>query len=221
MEYTLVIIKPDAFQRKINDSILEFIAKNEFEVVDSIGIDSEISGIEWVKNKYEKHYINKAKEPYYHDLVEFMCSGETKVILYKKKDAIVDMRKLLEFIRSENGFKAENYRRNLIHASDSHREMYREARVWNLHNNITFADVTDPKIYLEYCEAQLSANNETLNNLKKDLQDVEEKKQFHKKEMMKNEVKAKEIEETYRVIEDSYLNIIHKMNELKKIHNIT
>ncbi|GAB1602351.1 thioredoxin domain-containing protein 3 homolog [Argonauta hians] len=85
-EENIVVIKPDAMDTQ--DEICEKIEESGFKI---------ISKVEMVLTEgiIEKMYHNKTSEPYYADLVNYLTSGESLVILLSKEDAILGFRELM------------------------------------------------------------------------------------------------------------------------------
>lgn len=113
---TVVLIKPDAFERKIVGNIIS-ILEFDFKIMQAkiVYMDSY-----WISRHYKDH-VNK---DYYNNLHTFMCSGPTLAMLIFGDP--VDLLEYRDEIRNRFGTKNP---RNLIHASDLASAIY-EINLW-------------------------------------------------------------------------------------------
>ena len=121
---SLVIIKPDAFQRRLASTIL-----SEFEeeglVLDFLYIGKlKREGVEYLYEQYKNvsHYIN---------LEDFMLSGKVLCVRVIGANAIEKCRSKVQTIRNKYADKF-CLERNLIHSSDSVESADRELRFFLL-----------------------------------------------------------------------------------------
>jgi nucleoside-diphosphate kinase len=103
MESTLLIIKPDAFERKLVGNIINRLERAGFEIID---LKVERLSAERAREFYTVH----EGKSFLDALVEFMSSGPVVPILLRKDNAISDLRTLIG---------ATDVQRNSVHASDS------------------------------------------------------------------------------------------------------
>ena len=118
---TLAIIKPDAVEKR-SEILIRHILPKGFQINKFwIGVAP--------KDILEKHYANISDKPFFHDVVDFMRSGEICVIeLDGGKGDVEKFRNLaLEKLRPIYG---TDRRHNAIHASDSIEAAERELDLW-------------------------------------------------------------------------------------------
>ncbi len=138
IERTFVMIKPDAFGRRLCG---EIIRRYEAKGLKLIGMKLQIVSRELA----EKHYAEHAGKGFYESLLEFIMSGPTVQMVWEGENAVAVGRKLngatnsqeadLGTIRGDFGMTVQN---NLVHASDSvetaKREIgiyFNESELWN------------------------------------------------------------------------------------------
>ncbi len=119
MERTLVILKPDAVQRRLCGALLERFEHKGFKIV---GL--KMSVVE--RALLEKHYAAHAGKPFYKGLLRFMLSGPVVFAVLEGHRAVEVVRgmmgKTFAFeaapgtIRGDYGISNQF---NLIHGSDS------------------------------------------------------------------------------------------------------
>lgn len=118
MNKTLVLLKPDAFERCLIGYIITHI-ETEFDVIQA--------RIEYM-NTYliSRHYKDHVNKDYYNALHEFMRSGPTLALEVYGADPVPEMLKMRDYLRITLGTKNP---RNLIHASDLENAHY-ELALW-------------------------------------------------------------------------------------------
>ena len=119
MEETLSIIKPDAMERNLENKIKNIFIKNDFKIVKEKKVKLE-------KKDAEQFYKVHETKPFYNDLCNYLSSGPVLVMVLKKKNAIVENRKIMGAtnpkdadegtIRKEFGISID---KNSVHGSDS------------------------------------------------------------------------------------------------------
>ena len=119
VEQTLSIIKPDAVERNLDNSIKEIFLKNGFNILKEKKIQIE-------KSEAEKFYKVHETKPFYNDLCSYLSSGPIVVMILEKANAIVANRELMGAtnpkdanegtIRKKYGISID---KNSIHGSDS------------------------------------------------------------------------------------------------------
>ncbi|AVL94787.1 nucleoside diphosphate kinase [Moumouvirus australiensis] len=127
MEQTLVIIKPDAFERNFVAKIMRRLEKKNIKIA-NIKFYQDVPRI-----LIEKHYDQDHDKDYFSPNCDFMTSGPILVIIYEGQNAINFIRKL-QGNRDTPGTIRGDYvtdiRKNLIHASDSVENAQREINIW-------------------------------------------------------------------------------------------
>jgi nucleoside-diphosphate kinase len=126
--YTLTIIKPDAFGANKAGKIIALLEEKGFSIVAAraMRMSKEQAGA-----FYEVH----AARPFYGELVEFMTSGACMPIILRRDDAVASLRDAIGATDPAEAAEgtvrklyAESKGRNAIHASDSDENAAREAR---------------------------------------------------------------------------------------------
>jgi nucleoside-diphosphate kinase len=122
MERTLIIIKPDAFQKGATGKIIDRFLSEGFKL-------RAMKLFRFTKEQAQQFYIVHKERPFYAELVEFMTSGPVVACILEGEDAIRRVREIIGPTDSEEARKvAPNSIRalfgtdkgkNAIHASDS------------------------------------------------------------------------------------------------------
>ena len=122
MERTLIIIKPDAVQKKAVGKILDRFLEEGFEI-------KALKMFRFTEEQAKQFYIVHKDRPFYGELVEFMTSGPVVAAVLEGENAIQRVREIIGPTDSEEARKtAPNSIRalfgtdkgkNAIHASDS------------------------------------------------------------------------------------------------------
>ena len=130
MQKTLILLKPDAVQRRLSG---EIIGRLETKGLKLVGIklvhaDRELAG---------KHYAVHADKPFFGSLLEFLTSGPTVAMVWEGREAVAVCRTL---IGATDGMKAApgtirgdlaiSFQNNLVHGSDSPENAEAEIAMW-------------------------------------------------------------------------------------------
>lgn len=126
--YTLTIVKPDAFGRNLAGRILAHLEEQGFRI-------RAARTMRMTEAQAQAFYEVHRERPFYNSLVSFMTSGPCMPVLLEKDDAVAALRKAIgatDPAEAEPGtvrkLYAESKERNAIHASDSDENALREAR---------------------------------------------------------------------------------------------
>lgn len=129
MEKTLLILKPDAFERRLIGEIIKRIEMKGFKIVN---VKFEYLS----KEKAEKFYKVHKDKNFFNELINFMTSGPILSIELEGENAILLLRKLIGATKPEEremgsirGDFAIGITENLVHASDSKENYEFERRV--------------------------------------------------------------------------------------------
>ncbi|OQY30369.1 MAG: nucleoside-diphosphate kinase [Candidatus Cloacimonetes bacterium 4572_55] len=87
-ERTLMMIKPDAVKRGHIGGVVDMVEKNGFDIM-------AMKMIRFTKRTAGEFYAVHKARPFYDELVEFMSSGKTTVLVLEKENAILSLRRLL------------------------------------------------------------------------------------------------------------------------------
>jgi nucleoside-diphosphate kinase len=130
VERTLILIKPDAVQRRLAGEILGRIERRGFDVRGGklLTVSRELAG---------NHYAEHEAKPFYGELVDFITSGPTWALVVEGEGAIATMRKTIGATNpadaepgSMRGDLAMSMPDNLVHGSDSPESAEREIALW-------------------------------------------------------------------------------------------
>ena len=128
-EQTLIVIKPDAFERKLTGTILSRFEKKGLLI-------KELKSFNFTKEKAEDFYSAHQNKPFFHELVSFISSSTVVGCILEGEKAINVVRQMIGStrsfeaqpgtIRGDYGLGITN---NIIHASDSYESFIKESQV--------------------------------------------------------------------------------------------
>ena len=126
IEQTLSIIKPDAVERNLENSIKEIFLSNGFQIIEEKKIQIE-------KSEAEKFYKVHETKPFYDNLCTYLSSGPIVVMILEKNNGILANRELMGAtnpseakegtIRRKYGISID---KNSVHGSDSEENAKKE-----------------------------------------------------------------------------------------------
>lgn len=119
MERTLAIIKPDSVKKNLIGRIISRIESEGFRI-------AEMRMVHLTEEAAREFYAVHRERPFYQDLVSFMSSGNSVVLLLERDDAVARWREVMGAtnpvqaapgtLRREFGASIE---RNAVHGSDA------------------------------------------------------------------------------------------------------
>jgi nucleoside-diphosphate kinase len=127
---TLVLIKPDAFERGLTGEVLARFERKGLRITDLrlIHAGEEIAN---------RHYAEHAEKPFYGELVSFITRGPLVAAVLEGPNAVPAARQVIGAtdpveadagsIRGEFGLEVTF---NLVHGSDSDESAEREIEIW-------------------------------------------------------------------------------------------
>ena len=130
VERSLILIKPDALERKLAGEILARIERRGFTLRAGklIQVDRKLG---------ETHYAEHREKPFFGELVDFITSGPTLALVVEGDGAIATMRITIGATNpadaepgSIRGDLASSMPDNLVHGSDSLESAAREVALW-------------------------------------------------------------------------------------------
>jgi nucleoside-diphosphate kinase len=130
VERSLILIKPDAMQRRLAGEILGRIERRglTLRAAKLIRVDRELG---------ETHYAEHREKPFFGELVDFITSAPTLALVVEGEGAIATMRKTIGATNpadAEPGSLRGDYALampdNLVHGSDSPESAQREVALW-------------------------------------------------------------------------------------------
>jgi nucleoside-diphosphate kinase len=129
IEKTLILVKPDAFKRKLVGKILQRFEEKGFAIKQLKTYNFEI-------DKAQEFYSVHKNKPFFNELVSFICSGTVVACILEGNNAISTVRIMIGLtksfdaspgtIRGDYGLGITD---NIIHASDSHESFIKESSV--------------------------------------------------------------------------------------------
>lgn len=130
MERTLVLIKPDAMERKLMGEVISFYEKSNLHIAAMKIIKASIE-------LAKKHYDEHKEKPFFNELIEYITRGEVCALIIEGENAIEEVRKINGATDPKNaalstirGRYALSKSENSVHASDSKESAEREINLW-------------------------------------------------------------------------------------------
>lgn len=130
MQQTLILLKPDAVQRRL---VGEITGRLEAKGLRLVGLKLVHTGRELA----EKHYAVHKGKPFYESLLSFLTSGPTVAMVWEGREAVAVCRNLMGItdgakaapgtIRGDFALSVQN---NLVHGSDSPENAAAEIALW-------------------------------------------------------------------------------------------
>jgi nucleoside-diphosphate kinase len=129
-ERTLVLIKPDAMQRRLAGEILARFEQRGLAVraAKLVHVDRDLAG---------RHYEEHAEKPFFGELVEFITSSPTLALVLEGESAVTVVRTTMGATNPTTaapgtirGDLALAMPDNLVHGSDSLESAEREIALW-------------------------------------------------------------------------------------------
>jgi len=126
MDRTLILVKPDAFERHLTGvAIARFERKGlQLAALTLLRMDRDLA---------ERHYAEHEGKPFFADLVDFITSGPLVAMVLEGDDAVAAARQVIGATNpleaapgSIRGEFATEVQRNMIHGSDSPESAERE-----------------------------------------------------------------------------------------------
>jgi nucleoside-diphosphate kinase len=130
MSRTLILVKPDAFERGLTGEVIARFERKGLWLValKQIEIDREFATV---------HYAEHAEKPFFGELVEFITRGPLVAMVMEGPDAVEAARQVIGATNplqaapgSIRGDYALEVTFNLVHGSDSEQSAEREIGIW-------------------------------------------------------------------------------------------
>jgi len=130
MERTLILVKPDGFQRGLTGEILARFERKGLKIValQKMTLTEEIA---------TQHYAEHDGKPFFGELVEFITSGPLVAMVLEGVEAVVAARQLIGAtnpVQADAGSIRGSYGlevgQNLVHGSDSPESAAREIGIF-------------------------------------------------------------------------------------------
>ena len=130
MQRTLILLKPDAVQRRL---VGEIIGRFERKGLRLVGLKL----VQASRELAEKHYAVHKGKPFYEPLLNFITSGPVVALVWEGREAVTVGRNLMGVtdgaksppgtIRGDFALSVQN---NLVHGSDSAENAATEIALW-------------------------------------------------------------------------------------------
>jgi len=130
MQQTLVLLKPDAVERKLVGEIISRLEKRGLKIVamKMIRVDDGLA---------KRHYAIHEGKPFFEELVEFITSGPIVAAVFEGEDAVTEVRSVMGATDPANAAPgtiradlAQDIGHNLIHGSDSEETAEKEIKLF-------------------------------------------------------------------------------------------
>ena len=145
MQRTLILLKPDAVQRRL---VGEITARFERKGLRLVGL--KLAQVP--RELAVKHYAVHKGKPFYESLLTFLTSGPTVALVWEGREAVAVGRSLMGLtdgaksppgtIRGDFAISVQN---NLVHGSDSVENAAAEIALWFKPEELTKYDIVDAK----------------------------------------------------------------------------
>jgi nucleoside-diphosphate kinase len=126
MDRTLILVKPDAFERGLTGEVIARFERKGLRIV-------AISHMEVHRELAERHYEEHVERPFFENLVDFITGGPLVALVLEGHEAVTAARQVIGAtnpleavpgsIRGDFGLEVQT---NLVHGSDSPESAERE-----------------------------------------------------------------------------------------------
>ena len=130
MERTLILVKPDAFARRLTGEVIARFERKGLSIV-------ALKQMQMERDLAERHYAEHREKPFFSDLVEFITSGPLVALVLEGYEAIAAARQVIGATNpleaspgSIRGDYALEVQTNLVHGSDSPESSAREIELF-------------------------------------------------------------------------------------------
>ena len=130
MDRTLILVKPDAFARRLTGEIVARFERKGLKIV-------ALRGMRVTRELAESHYAEHAERPFFGELVDFITSGPLVAMVLEGESAVPAARQVIGATNpleaapgSIRGDFAVQTGQNLVHGSDSPESAARESALF-------------------------------------------------------------------------------------------
>ena len=130
MDRTLILVKPDAFERGLTGEIIARFERKGLKIV-------ALKHMVVERGQAEEHYAEHSEKPFFGELVEFITGGPLVAMVLEGYEAVKAARQVIGAtnpleaapgsIRGTYGLEVQT---NLVHGSDSPESAAREAGIF-------------------------------------------------------------------------------------------
>lgn len=133
-EYTLVLIKPDAYERGLTGEILRRFEVKGYKL-------AALSIVHATEETLARHYVEHKAKHFFGPLVEYMASGPMVAVVVEGNRVLEGVRNMIgatnPTLAAPGSIRGDFGRdwgggpiRNVVHASDSFESAHREIAIW-------------------------------------------------------------------------------------------
>ena len=126
MDRTLILVKPDAFERGLTGEVIARFERKGLRI-------AALKRMQMERDLAERHYAEHVAKPFFGDLVEFITSGPLIALVLEGHEAVTAARQVIgatdpleAAAGSIRGDFALEVQTNLVHGSDSPESAIRE-----------------------------------------------------------------------------------------------
>jgi nucleoside-diphosphate kinase len=130
MDKTLILVKPDAFERGLTGEIIARFERKGLRI-------TALKYMQMDKELAEQHYAEHEGKPFFGELVDFITSGALVAMILEGYEAVVAARQVIGATNpleantgSIRGDYALEVGKNMVHGSDSNESAEREAKLF-------------------------------------------------------------------------------------------
>ena len=130
MDRTLILVKPDAFERNLTGEVIARFERKGLRI-------SALKLMQVERDLAERHYAEHAEKPFFGDLVDFITGGPLVAMVLEGHEAVKAARQVIGAtnpieaapgsIRGDFGLEVQT---NLVHGSDSPESATREIGIF-------------------------------------------------------------------------------------------
>ena len=130
MDRTLILVKPDAFERQLTGVLIARFERKGLTI-------AALKRMEVSRETAEQHYAEHSEKPFFGELVDFITGGPLVAIVLEGHEAVAAARQLIGAtnpveaapgtIRGDLGLEVQT---NLVHGSDSAESAGREVALF-------------------------------------------------------------------------------------------
>jgi len=130
MSRTLILVKPDAFERALNGELIARFERKGLRIkaLKMVQADEDIA---------HRHYAEHSEKPFFGELVSFITGGPLLAAVFEGHEAVAAARQLIGAPNpveaapgSIRGDYALEVTFNMVHGSDSDESAKREISIW-------------------------------------------------------------------------------------------
>jgi len=130
MDRTLILVKPDAFERALTGEIISRFERRGLRI-------AALKHMTVERERAEDHYAEHREKPFFGDLVEFITGGPLVAMVLEGYEAVRAARQIIGATNpleaapgSIRGDYALEVQTNLVHGSDSAESAVRETNIF-------------------------------------------------------------------------------------------